>query len=123
MVLTPHDREFARFGSDVGGDRVGAARSLASRLGVHVLLKGDATVVAAPDGRARVNTTGSPYLASAGSGDVLAGALGALLAQGLDPLDAASVAAWVHGAAGDLTRSSATGLLEAWPVVVRSLEG
>ena len=70
-----------------------------------------------------MNATGSPYLASAGSGDVLAGATGALLAQGLDPFDAASAAAWLHGRAGDLARSSASALLEAWPLVVRSLEG
>jgi NAD(P)H-hydrate repair Nnr-like enzyme with NAD(P)H-hydrate dehydratase domain len=90
---------------------------------VHVLLKGDATVVAAPDGRVRVNPTGSPYLASAGSGDVLAGAVGALLAQGLDPLDAGSVGAYLHGLAGDRARAGAGALVDAWPAVVRSLEG
>jgi ADP-dependent NAD(P)H-hydrate dehydratase / NAD(P)H-hydrate epimerase len=120
-VLTPHDREFARFGEPVGSDRLGAARALAKRLGVHVLLKGSATVVAAPDGRARINGTGSPYLATAGSGDVLAGAIGALLAQGLDPLDAASVAAHLHGLAGDRSRSSSGALLDVWPDVLRSL--
>jgi len=120
-VLTPHDREFARFGDPVGPDRLGAARALAHRLGVHVLLKGAATVVAAPDGRAFVNGTGSPYLATAGSGDVLAGAIGALLAQGLEPLVAAAVAAHVHGLAGDRARSSAGALLDVWPDVLRGL--
>ncbi|MDP9181602.1 MAG: NAD(P)H-hydrate dehydratase [Actinomycetota bacterium] len=120
-LVTPHEREFARFGTPVGDDRIGAARRLAAELGAHVLLKGDATVVAAPDGRVRLNPTGSPYLASAGSGDVLAGVVGALLAQGLDPLDAGSVGAYVHGLAGDLTRSSPSALIEAWPDVVRCL--
>jgi hydroxyethylthiazole kinase-like uncharacterized protein yjeF len=121
-LVTPHEREFARFGEPVGDDRIGAARRLAAELGVHVLLKGDATVVATPQGRARVNPTGSPYLASAGSGDVLSGAIGALLAQGLDPLDAGSVGAYLHGLTGDLTRASASALVEAWPDVVNSLE-
>lgn len=120
-LVTPHEREFARFGSPVGDDRIAAARGLAAELGAHVLLKGDATVVAAPDGRVRVNPTGSPYLASAGSGDVLTGAIGALLAQGLDPFDAGSVASYLHGLAGDRARTSPTGLLEVWPDVVRSL--
>ncbi len=122
-LLTPHDREFARFGSPVGADRIGAARRLAAELGVHVLLKGSATVVAAPDGRVRVNPTGSPYLASAGSGDVLAGAVGALMAQGLDPLDAGSLGAYLHGLAGDHARAGASALVASWPAVVRSLEG
>ena len=82
-LLTPHDREFARFGAEVGADRVAAARALAADLGVTVLLKGDATVVADPDGRVRVNPTGTPALATAGTGDVLSGGCGALLAQGL----------------------------------------
>jgi hydroxyethylthiazole kinase-like uncharacterized protein yjeF len=122
-LLTPHDREYARFGCEVGPDRLGAARRLAADLGVHVLLKGDATVVVGPDGPARVNPTGSAALATAGSGDVLSGAVGALLAQGLDPLDAGSVGAWLHGRAGALSAAGATttaGLvLEAWPDAVR----
>jgi hydroxyethylthiazole kinase-like uncharacterized protein yjeF len=121
-LVTPHEREFARFGEPVGDDRIGAARRLAAELGAHVLLKGDATVVATPEGRVRVNPTGSPYLASAGSGDVLAGAIGALLAQGLDPLDAGSVGAYLHGLTGDVTRASASALIEAWPDVVDTLE-
>jgi hydroxyethylthiazole kinase-like uncharacterized protein yjeF len=121
-LVTPHEREFARFGEPVGDDRIGAARRLAAELGAHVLLKGDATVVATPEGRVRVNPTGSPYLASAGSGDVLAGAIGALMAQGLNPLDAGSVCAYVHGLTGDVTRSSPSALVEAWPDVVNSLE-
>ncbi|MGB8650569.1 MAG: NAD(P)H-hydrate dehydratase [Mycobacteriales bacterium] len=122
-LLTPHDREFARFGREVGPDRIGAARALAGELGVHVLLKGDATVVCGPEGPVRVNPTGSPVLATAGSGDVLSGAVGALLAQGLDVLDAAGAGAWLHGVAGALSAdgasTSASLLLEAWPAAVR----
>jgi ADP-dependent NAD(P)H-hydrate dehydratase / NAD(P)H-hydrate epimerase len=101
-VLTPHDREFARFRSEVGDDRVGAARRLAADLGAVVLLKGDATVVAAPEGTAYVNGTGTPWLATAGTGDVLSGLTGALLATGLPPAEAAAVGAHVHGRAGQL---------------------
>ena len=125
-LLTPHDREFARFGGDVTADRIGSARRLADDLGVTVLLKGDATVVVQGGhgpGTARVNGTGSPALATAGSGDVLSGGAGALLAQGLDPLDAGSVGAYLHGRAGvlaaDGATTSASALLESWPAAVR----
>jgi hydroxyethylthiazole kinase-like uncharacterized protein yjeF len=104
-VLTPHDREFARFGFEVAADRVGSARRLAADLGAVVLLKGDATVVAAPDGRAFVNATGTAWLATAGTGDVLSGIIGALLATGLDPAEAAAVAAHLHGRTGQLAAS------------------
>ena len=124
-LLTPHDREAGRFGDEVGADRVGAARRLADRLGVHVLLKGLATVVVGPDGPGRVNLTGSPVLATAGSGDVLSGACGALLAQGLPVLEAASAAAHLHGRAGVLSAdglaTSAARVLAAWPDAVREL--
>ncbi|HWG93976.1 MAG TPA: NAD(P)H-hydrate dehydratase, partial [Mycobacteriales bacterium] len=126
-LLTPHDREFARFGDDVGPDRVGAARRLAARLGVHVLLKGTATVVAGPDGPARVNGTGTPALATAGTGDVLSGGTGALLAGGLAALDAGSAGAHLHGLAGRLAAAGAptsAGLvLQAWPDAVREVRG
>jgi hydroxyethylthiazole kinase-like uncharacterized protein yjeF len=101
-LLTPHDREFARFGADVGADRVGAARRLAADLGATVLLKGEATVVADADGTAFVNGTGTPWLATAGTGDVLSGIAGALLAADLPPAEAGAVAAHVHGRAGQL---------------------
>jgi hydroxyethylthiazole kinase-like uncharacterized protein yjeF len=120
-LLTPHDREFGRFGAPVGPDRVAAARWLAADLDVHVLLKGDATVVCAPDGRVRVNTTGTAALATAGSGDVLSGVVGALLAQGLDAFDAASLGAHLHGRAGQRCRGGAASLVEAWPEVLRDL--
>jgi hydroxyethylthiazole kinase-like uncharacterized protein yjeF len=101
-VLTPHDREFARFGSEVGDDRIGAARRLAADLGAVVLLKGDATVVAGPDGAAFVNGTGTPWLATAGTGDVLSGIIGALLATGLPAAEAAAAGAHLHGRTGQL---------------------
>ena len=101
-VLTPHDREFARFGSEVGADRIGAARRLAADLGCVVLLKGEATVVADETGTAFVNGTGTPWLATAGTGDVLSGIGGALLATGLPAVEAAAVAAHLHGRAGQL---------------------
>jgi hydroxyethylthiazole kinase-like uncharacterized protein yjeF len=100
-VVTPHDREFARlFGSEPGADRVDSALRLASWMNAVVLLKGDRTIVATPDGRAYANPTGTPGLATAGTGDVLAGLLGSLLAAGLAPERAAVAAAYVHGLAG-----------------------
>jgi hydroxyethylthiazole kinase-like uncharacterized protein yjeF len=100
-VLTPHDREFARLaGEPPSADRVGAALDLAARLNAVVLLKGDRTVVATPDRRAYVNPTGSAALATGGTGDVLAGLLGSLLAAGLPAHRAALAAAYVHGLAG-----------------------
>ncbi|RBY91646.1 bifunctional ADP-dependent NAD(P)H-hydrate dehydratase/NAD(P)H-hydrate epimerase [Blastococcus sp. TBT05-19] len=99
-VLTPHDREFARFGFEVGADRIASARRLAADLGAVVLLKGEATVVADPGGTAWVNATGTPWLATAGTGDVLSGIAGALLATGLPAAEAAAVATHVHGRAG-----------------------
>jgi hydroxyethylthiazole kinase-like uncharacterized protein yjeF len=100
-VLTPHDREFARLaGGGPDPDRVQSALGLAARTRAVVLLKGDRTIVAGPDGTAYVNTTGSPVLATAGTGDVLAGLLGALLAGGLPAERAALAAAYAHGLAG-----------------------
>ncbi|MDI1460301.1 NAD(P)H-hydrate dehydratase [Catellatospora sp. KI3] len=100
-VLTPHDREYARLaGEDPGPDRVAAAQKLAAWTRSVVLLKGDRTVVAGPAGEAWVNPTGSPALATGGTGDVLAGLLGSLLAAGLPAVRAAVAAAYVHGLAG-----------------------
>lgn len=113
-VLTPHDREFERLFGPVGDDRVGAARRAAAELGVVVLLKGYVTVVAGPSGRCYLNPTGVPELATAGSGDVLAGLTGSLLATGVEPELAAAAAAWLHGRAGE--RATANG-----PVVAGDL--
>jgi hydroxyethylthiazole kinase-like uncharacterized protein yjeF len=116
-VLTPHDREFARFGFEVSADRVGSARRLAAELGAVVLLKGDATVVADPAGRAFVNATGTSWLATAGTGDVLSGIVGALLASGLDAAEAAAAGAHLHGRTGQL--AAANGPLLAGDLVRR----
>lgn len=105
-VLTPHPKEAGRLlgwtSSEVQAHRVTAAVQLAERTGAIVLLKGYRTIIASPKGHIRVNPTGDASLAVGGSGDVLAGVIGALLAQGLDPFDAASLGAWLHGTAGEL---------------------
>lgn len=106
-VLTPHDREFARLAGEPGPDRLGAVRRAAADLGATVLLKGNATIVAEPGGRAYVNPTGTAWLATAGSGDVLSGLIGSLLAAGLPTPLAAAAAAYVHGVAGQ--RAAADG--------------
>lgn len=105
-VLTPHAGELARM---LGVDRAEVearwldhARRAAREHDAVVLLKGRHTVVARPDGRVRVTTTGTPWLATAGAGDVLGGLVGALLAAGLDPFDAAAAGSWLHGAAATL---------------------
>ncbi len=100
-VLTPHDGEYTVLkGEPPGLDRMVAARRLASDSGCTVLLKGAATIVADPDGEALVVTAGDARLATAGTGDVLSGIIGALLAAGVRPLHAAAAGAWVHGQAG-----------------------
>lgn len=99
-VLTPHDGEFTRLaGEPPGPDRVDSARRLAEHLAAVVLLKGPTTVVAHPDGRARLVIAGDQRLATAGTGDVLSGIVGALLARGADPFAAAAAGAWLHGKA------------------------
>ncbi len=101
-ILTPHDREFARIAGQPGADRIAAAERAAADLGVTMLLKGNATVVAAADGMCFVNPTGTPWLGTAGSGDVLSGLIGSLLASGLPAPLAGGVGAYLHGVAGQL---------------------
>lgn len=105
-LLTPHAGELATMlgtGREaVEAEQLRHAREAADRFGAVVLLKGRHTLVASPDGRVRVTTTGLPWLATAGAGDVLAGLCGALLAAGLDPFDAGSAGSWLHGSAAAL---------------------
>lgn len=100
-VLTPHDGEFARLtGHDVGLNRLAAVRRLAASSRCVVLLKGPTTIVANPAGVVRIVRSGTPALATAGSGDVLAGIIGALIARGVAPFEAAALGAHLHGLAG-----------------------
>jgi NAD(P)H-hydrate epimerase len=109
-VLTPHVGEFGRLSGvkarDLDTDRVGHVRRLAADADAVALLKGSRTLIAAPDGRTRINLTGSPVLATAGSGDVLTGTIGGLLARGLGAMDAAAAGAYLHGLAGTLAGRS-----------------
>jgi NAD(P)H-hydrate epimerase len=110
VVLTPHDGEYERLMHEApGADRVVASRRLAGSSGAVALLKGPTTAVAHPDGRVRLALAGTTALATAGTGDVLSGVIAALLARGVDPVDAAAVAAHVHGRAG--TRGLGDGLV------------
>lgn len=121
-VLTPHEGEFARLFAR-GADRLGDVRRAARRAGCTVLLKGPDTTIARPDGMALIDAGGSPFLATAGSGDVLAGLIAGLLAQGVGAFDAAAMAAWLHGEIG---RRLGPGLIaedlpEAVPAALRRL--
>ena len=132
LVLTPHDGEFAKLFKELkdvsnlasqGASRLARARAGASASGAVVLLKGPDTVVAHPDGRAAIACRLPPWLATAGSGDVLAGMIAGLLAQGAPAFEAACAAVWLHGAAG---RAFGPGLIaedlpERLPVVLRDL--
>jgi hydroxyethylthiazole kinase-like uncharacterized protein yjeF len=128
-VLTPHAGELSRMTGEsreaIEAAPLRHAREAARRYDAVVLLKGRHTVVARPDGRVRITTTGVPWLATAGAGDVLAGLIGALLAGGLSPFDAASAGSWLHGAAATYASGggplTAPDVARAIPAVVRGL--
>ena len=101
-VMTPHEGEFFRAGGDLSRGRESGARAYAARWGVYLILKGHRTIVAAPDGRLAVNTTGNSGMAKGGSGDILSGMVVSLLGQGMEPFDACCAAVYCHGRAGDM---------------------
>ena len=107
-VITPHPGELSRLAgietAEIQADRLAAARRYAAEWDLTVVLKGANTIVAAPDGRARLSPFANPGLATGGTGDVLAGAITGLIAQGLEPFEAASLGVYLHGLAAELVR-------------------
>lgn len=121
-VLTPHPGEFERLFPDLDGDRTGQACRAAERFNCTVVLKGRETVIAAP-GRAVINRHATPWLSTAGAGDVLAGMIGGLIAQGMAPFEAACAGVWLHGDSG-IRRGSglvAPDLIEDMPSAIKAL--
>jgi NAD(P)H-hydrate epimerase len=132
-VITPHPGEMARLAGlqtkDVQARRLETARDMAERTGAVVVLKGQRTVIARPDGLAAINPTGNPGMATGGTGDVLSGIVGALLARGCDAWLSATAAVFAHGRAGDRAASRlgqesliAGDLVDALPEALRGLE-
>jgi ADP-dependent NAD(P)H-hydrate dehydratase / NAD(P)H-hydrate epimerase len=132
-IFTPHPGEMARLNgrtiAQIQSDRIGTARTFAVERGVHLVLKGNRSVVAAPDGRVWINPTGSPAMATGGTGDVLTGMITGLVAQFPDQVDAALLAAvYLHGRAGELGAAKlgeksliATDLFEFLPEAMREV--
>lgn len=120
-VVTPHEGEFLRLGGDLSLGREEAALAAARELGCVLVLKGPGTITAAPDGRARRNTTGNCGMAKGGSGDILSGMIASLIGQGADPFDAAACAVWLHGRSGDLCQRQMTAYAMTPPDMVERL--
>lgn len=127
-VLTPHEGEFLRLGGDLSRGREAAAAAFSQKYGVYLILKGHRTLIADPEGRMAVNTTGNCGMAKGGSGDVLAGMLLSLLGQGCETFDACCAAVWLHGRAGDLAAAdkgersmTPTDLLEQIPYALKNI--
>jgi NAD(P)H-hydrate epimerase len=132
-IITPHPGEMTRLSgmpiAEIQSDRAGIARRLASEWHKTIVLKGAYTVIASPDGYCRISPFANPGLASAGTGDVLAGAIAGLMAQGLSLFDAAALGVYLHGKAGEMVKDIignagmiATDLLSALPVVIKRLK-
>ena len=119
--VTPHEGEFLRLGGDLSLGREEAALTAARELGCVLVLKGPGTITAAPDGRARRNTTGNCGMAKGGSGDILSGMIASLIGQGADPFDAAACAVWLHGRSGDLCQRQMTAYAMTPPDMVERL--
>lgn len=115
-VITPHPGEMAYLSGEsaeaIAADPMGAARAYAAHHGIVVVVKGAATVVASPEGRTYINATGNPGMATGGSGDVLCGLIAALIGQGMDAFDAATLGVWLHGRAGDIVAARTA----VWPM-------
>lgn len=120
-VVTPHEGEFLRLGGDLSLGREEAALTAARELGCVLVLKGPGTITAAPDGRARRNTTGNCGMAKGGSGDILSGMIASLIGQGAEPFDAAACAVWLHGRSGDLCQRQMTAYAMTPPDMVERL--
>lgn len=129
LILTPHEGEFKRLGGLSGRSRLESAVEFARAFGVILMLKGPGTVTALPDGRAFINSTGNPGMATGGSGDVLAGLITSLAAQGIAPEKAAYAAAFLHGRAGDICADAVgeygmtpSDIIQALPKVMRKYQ-